>query len=264
MKHITLILVLFLHTLPSFAQDGFSLSVSYGIGRGYERGAIRIDSNSYSGAPWKFGHTTTTKVDLNISYTTGHWVLSSGIGYWKDGYTRSQPDYYYYNGLSQVSPGYYYINGNLISLYGYPTLKQTLVYPHITIPFSLGYRFMLSKRFVLTPAIGVVISNNRNTSLRSREDTSGYTYKMTNSEFTRGYKRTSWWATAQLDINYMLTPRWSIFIGPHYASMFTNMVKNSYFTFERSSFKLYDITLNTGITWRLSTPHPKTNEQVQQ
>jgi hypothetical protein len=197
---------------------------------------------SYAYYPWVFTHNTSRKAGLNISYKTGGWVLQTGIGYWKDGYTRSTQHLYI---ISLGNPG-------LPGPTEYRSITQTLNYLHTAISFSLGYQFPLAKKLSLTPFIGAIIANNAGMSVNVKEDSTGYTQLLSNSDFKKGYRSTSWWATTEVDINYMLAPRWKIIFGPRWAYMFTSMVKNEYWTYEQSSFKLYNITFNAGIAWALS------------
>ena len=239
--------MLLLCALSVSAQNGFSLSGDYGIGLSYERKLTTLDYHDYYGKPWTFQSVICKNANFNISYTHGHWQFRTGIGYAVNGYTRSDKGETYYN-ISSMG----ILQNGSIGLTTIPARSEKFYYPLISIPLLVGYHISLSTKVSLTPHAGLSVTNNIKSHFRVKQDTTEYTFKIVNSDFDKGYKRTGWWASASLDVAYHITSRWDIFAGPHFDYMLTNMVKNEYWSYEDCPLKLYKWTISVGVTWKVS------------
>lgn len=251
MNRITLCLLLCLAAATATARDGFSLSAGYGAGFSYQRNA---DANAYiyGGSPWSFSSALAQQAQLAVSYHAGHWVVTTGISYLRGGYTRTTTDYYPWTTLS-----YYQANGNLVLLYGDHHVTETMLYRHIVIPFTLGYEFRLGKKLSLTPAAGYNLSYNLPLITRFREDDTRRTSQMSAEQFNKGYHRTSSWLAARALVSYPITPRLSIFGGPHLYWMLTRLNRDNDQNYEWGRFRLHNITFDAGVSLRLRNKRVK-------
>jgi hypothetical protein len=228
----TLLLVLGMISLSSFAQQGFFLQPTAGIGMANARikdYTYPYTSTSVALVPLK--PAVAFDVQATVGYQYKHLLLATGLGYMQSGYAED---------ITYTS-----VLGNPI---GNGSVKQYI--EHIALPMSIGYRIG-NGRFSFVPVVSNIFTRN----YRAREvatDLTGNRISRTapihsNDGF---YKAYSVWARVQTDFVYMISPRLAVMLSPSVTYMLTNL-EHHYVGLKYPTYHDYNLCISGGLKWYL-------------
>ncbi|RYE11976.1 MAG: hypothetical protein EOP51_32360 [Sphingobacteriales bacterium] len=222
-------------TTNSFAQNGFYLSPSVGIGMG--NGDFSREDNSFN----RVTHPATFVYHgkLIIGYEFNNWRLQTGIQYFNSKYK---------------------IKGALFSSDFDPTGNATSAnsviqnsYKHIGIPLQLGYVLGSDRKLSVVPYVGIIAAYNfRN--FTDQVSVSGAAIQKRKWEadvFNPNFNGMSIWGTAAVHLEYKLSKRISIIAGPSSQYMISNFRNNPSGTVYQSTQHNYTLSLDAGVKIKL-------------
>ncbi|MGN6477572.1 MAG: outer membrane beta-barrel protein [Flavipsychrobacter sp.] len=184
----------------AYAQDG--LYVKPMIGMGSSNLTFRTYNNMPSAV--KYYPIKSYTYGLHVGYRLWNWDLSTGIQYLSDGQKYS-------------------------IVFGAPTVPSlydsgaiTNRYRHLMIPLQVGYHIHVYKGFSIMPQIGAAYSHNMNRKDRMKTQKADSKNTVTDQYFDINYNRSSYFATAKLNIEYDLNELLGLNLSGAYYRMLTN------------------------------------------
>jgi hypothetical protein len=148
---------------------------------------------------------------LNIGYRYKNWRIESGIEYLTSGYQMNN-----LNLTLDPDPAGYKRDGQD---------KYKMTYSHVAVPLRLGYVICPNKKLSLVPYVGVLVSYNMSAKSAVTVNGNGDKTTWSKADFDESYNRVSIWGTANLYLEYRLSNKISLFGGPSFKYMFSNMAK---------------------------------------
>ncbi len=225
MKAYVIIFLSFFLSESLFAQDVDFASIQYGIGFSNAR-----NREPYTTAIIKTNPVVGRHVQGNIGYRIANVQISIGLSYLTTGYERD---------LSSSDAASLGLRQG--PLYEYFT--------HLTLPFSIGYRFRFGEKLAVVPAVGVELSYN----LARQQHTNDSTSNQKGEEFRKNYSSSNFFASAQIGIEYRFSRKLSLVAGPEAIYTITDIVHKrgnaTYYPDENN----YAYLFNAGIKWDFAT-----------
>jgi hypothetical protein len=170
---------------------------------------------------------------LSAVHWINNWFVSAGVNYLTTGYA--------YDMGTLTSGGYFEPATSLTNA------KVSYQYQHVTIPVTVGRKFSMRK-FSVLPEAGVDLAYNLSERSRFNSDQKNTSYKAIPG-FSSAYNRVSVLAGASITASYRLTEQLSVFCGPSYKYMVTDIVKQktSGLTGASISQNHHALLLNAGV-----------------
>jgi len=224
MKKTFLLLALVGTGLTASAQNGFYLN--YSIGAGITNSNQKLFLSTPDFRPLA-GYTA----QISAGYQYKRWRLEAGIQRSTTGYQLK----------------------NLLFASQFPdTIGKGYMkwrYSHFMIPVKIGYEIPLSSRFSLTPMVEAIAGYNQKETIIS----GGYEErkKTDTPDFGSIYNRFSFWTGATLKAEYKITPRYTIFAGPEFQYMVSNLVKSKPNALFQPSMHNYSLMFNIGLKMQI-------------
>ncbi len=135
MKKIALFVFVFLASLQCYAQRGFYVKPTFGVG--YSNLYSSIGTEQFKGG---FAYS----LGLGLGYKVNHVRLETGVNYVSPGGSRN-----HYRFMEDLDWGQ---GGDVVYAKSYTNIKQTDHY--LMVPLKIGYEAVIGKKLSLVPAIG--------------------------------------------------------------------------------------------------------------
>ncbi len=226
MKKKIFLLGLGMCALQAFAQQGFYVAPSVGVGM--SNASHDFYKMVSGGGQIKPSAVLNYNAQLSVGYGFGRWRVESGIQYATTGFI--------YKGLIMDTPP-----GDIIS-----GTEETRYY-HLSVPLRVGYTLPLGSRRSLSPMAGALVSFN--TGARTIVDFPVFREsdtKWTSDNFKTQKQGTSVWGNVSLQAGFRLNGRVTVFAGPGLQYMLTNFLKAPAASPYKASERPYFINMDIG------------------
>ena len=220
---------------PAFAQNGFYLSPSIGVGIGNVK--MDLVYTNQNGNTITQSSILSYNAKIGIGYKYKNWRFQTGLQYFTTGYKL--------NGLlfsSQFDPN----NPTIIG-----TGSSQLIYNHFGVPLQIGYTIWPGKKLSIVPYIGVLTSYNLGVKSKVNEGEKETVNKWPKESFENIYNRFSVWGTTALQLEYKVNKRISILGGPSMQYTISNFNHNPSGVIYKSTQRNYNINFDLGVNINL-------------
>lgn len=222
-----LFLLLMITSANVYAQNGWFLQPYAGFGN------TKIRNKYY----WGIGvleKTFTYNGGFNVGYQARNISVSAGLAYLRTGSEQQAT-------FPSGTPPYNVIGAE----------KYKFYYSHILLPICESYNIKTGSKLAIIPVLGMAPAYNL-----SEWQASPTKEKISREKFNNEYNNISLFGLAQISASFAISKYLSVFAGPSFSYMLTNMLRIPAGALYKSSQHNYAALCNVGMQYNLSHKKP--------